>query len=297
MSAKIIDGKAVAAGIREELKERIAALAARGVVPGLATVLVGENPASKSYVGMKQKMCAELGILSVPHHLPAQTSQEELLRLVDELNNDEKVHGILVQLPLPEQIDEKAVIEAISPEKDADGFHPVSLGRLVIGMEGFRPCTPAGVQELLVRSGVKLSGKEVVIVGRSNIVGKPLANILVQKADGADATVTVAHSRTKDLAAVVRRADVLVAAIGRAEMIPGDWIKPGAVVIDVGSNRVEDPGSKNGYKWVGDVHFESACRVASLITPVPGGVGPMTIVMLMTNTVIAAERTLAHREK
>lgn len=291
MTAKLIDGKAIAATIKDELRGRVEALSKKGSQPGLATVLVGQDPASAVYVGMKQKMCAELGILSVGHDLPETTTQKELLALVDELNNDEKVHGILVQLPLPDQIDEKTVIESISPEKDVDGFHPVSLGRLVIGMDGFRPCTPAGVQELLVRSGVDLSGKEVVIVGRSNIVGKPLANILVQKADGANATVTVAHSRTKDLPEVIRRADVLVAAMGMADFIQADWVKPGAVVIDVGTNRVDDPTKKRGYRLTGDVRFEEVSEVASQITPVPGGVGPMTIIMLMTNTVISAERS------
>ncbi|MBW7995025.1 MAG: bifunctional methylenetetrahydrofolate dehydrogenase/methenyltetrahydrofolate cyclohydrolase FolD [Candidatus Glassbacteria bacterium] len=290
MTARLIDGKAIAESIKGELRGRVEALAAGGVQPGLATVLVGDDPASRVYVGMKQKMCAELGILSVPHPLPESTSREELLKLVDKLNNDDKIHGILVQLPLPGQIDEKTVIEAISPAKDVDGFHPVSLGRLVIGMDGFRPCTPAGIQELLVRSGVDLAGKEVVIVGRSNIVGKPLANILIQKADGANATVTVAHSRTRDLPAVIRRADVLVAAMGKAEFIRADWVKPGAVVIDVGTNRVDDPGKKRGYRLTGDVKFDEVREVASLITPVPGGVGPMTIIMLMTNTVISAER-------
>jgi methylenetetrahydrofolate dehydrogenase (NADP+)/methenyltetrahydrofolate cyclohydrolase len=290
MSASIIDGKAIAASIKEELKARVQALAARGVQPGLATVLVGEDPASQVYVGMKKKMCAELSILSVPHDLPATISQAELLKIVADLNADPRVHGILVQLPLPDHIDENKVIEAISPEKDADGFHPVSLGRLVIGMQGFRPCTPAGVQELLVRSGVELSGKEVVIVGRSNIVGKPLANILMQKARGADATVTVAHSRTADLPSVIRRADVLVAAMGKADFIRADWVKPGAVVIDVGTNRVDDPSAKRGYRLTGDVCFDEVSQVASQITPVPGGVGPMTIIMLMTNTVISAER-------
>jgi methylenetetrahydrofolate dehydrogenase (NADP+) / methenyltetrahydrofolate cyclohydrolase len=290
MTADIIDGRAIAASIKSELKDRVESLSASGVQPGLATVLVGEDPASQVYVGMKQKMCAELGILSVPHNLPADTSQQDILQLVEDLNSDDRVHGILVQLPLPGHIEENRVIESISPEKDADGFHPVSLGRLVIGMEGFRPCTPAGVQELLVRSGVDLSGKEVVIVGRSNIVGKPLANILVQKAAGANATVTVAHSRTSELPSVIRRADVVVAAIGQAEFIQAEWIKPGAVVIDVGTNRVDDPSKKRGYRLTGDVKFDEVSEVASQITPVPGGVGPMTIIMLMTNTVISAER-------
>jgi methylenetetrahydrofolate dehydrogenase (NADP+)/methenyltetrahydrofolate cyclohydrolase len=295
MSAKLIDGKAIAAAIRQELRERIAALDKQGIKPGLAVVLVGEDSASQVYVGMKEKSCTELGIYSDHHHLPAETTQEELLGLVENLNADSRIHGILVQLPLPDHIDEKQIIEAVRPAKDVDGFHPVNLGRLVIGLDCFRPCTPAGVQELLVRSGVELSGKRVVIVGRSNIVGKPLANILMQKADGADATVTVAHSRTENLPELVKSADVVVAAIGRAEMITGDWIKPGAVVIDVGINRVEDPSAKRGYRLVGDVHFESASEVASQITPVPGGVGPMTIVMLMKNTVTSAEKALAKR--
>ena len=292
MSAKLIDGKAISAQIREELKQRIAALQAKGITPGLAVILVGDNPASKVYVGMKEKTCGELGLYSDSYRLSAETGQAELLELVQKLNSDSRIHGILVQLPLPSQINEAEIINAVSPEKDVDGFHPLNLGRLVIGLEGFRPCTPAGVQEMLIRSGVELSGKHVVVVGRSNIVGKPLANMLMQKAAGADATVTVAHSRTADLPAVVRSADVLIAAIGRAEMIPGDWIKPGAVVIDVGTNRVEDPSKKRGYRLVGDVHFESAGQVASMITPVPGGVGPMTIIMLMANTVLSAERAL-----
>jgi methylenetetrahydrofolate dehydrogenase (NADP+)/methenyltetrahydrofolate cyclohydrolase len=292
MPAKLIDGKAVSAQIREELKQRIAALQAKGITPGLAVVLVGDNPASKVYVGMKEKTCIELGLYSDSYRLSVETGQAELLELVQKLNSDSRIHGILVQLPLPSQIDEAEIINAVSPDKDVDGFHPLNLGRLVIGLEGFRPCTPAGVQEMLIRSGVELSGKRVVVVGRSNIVGKPLANMLMQKAAGADATVTVAHSRTAELPEVVRSADVLIAAIGRAEMIPGDWIKPGAVVIDVGTNRVEDPSKKRGYRLVGDVHFESASEVASMITPVPGGVGPMTIIMLMANTVLSAERAL-----
>ena len=292
MSAELIDGKEISRQIREELKKRISALEAKSVTPGLGVVLVGENPASKVYVGMQEKTCGELGIYSDSHRLSADTIQAELLELVGKLNSDSRIHGILVQLPLPGQIDEAEVITAISPLKDVDGFHPVNLGRLVIGLEGFRPCTPAGIQELLIRSGVELRGKHVVVVGRSNIVGKPVANMLMQKAEGADATVTVAHSRTADLPGMVRSADVLIAAIGRPEMIRGDWIKPGAVVIDVGTNRVDDSTRERGYRLVGDVHFESACKVASKITPVPGGVGPMTITMLMSNTVLSAERTL-----
>ena len=295
MTATLIEGKLVAEEIRAELKKRIAALEKEGIRPGLAVVLVGEDPASQVYVGMKEKSCAELGIFSDPHHLPAGTTQAELLTLVRRLNADSRINGILVQLPLPDQIDETAVIEAIDPDKDVDGFHPVTLGRLVIGVDTFRPCTPAGVQELLLRSGVNLEGKSVVIVGRSNIVGKPLANMLLQKAPGANATVTIAHSRTADLPAVVKGADVVVAAMGSPEFIRGEWLKPGAVVIDVGVNRVDDPRARRGYRLVGDVHFESAVKVASRISPVPGGVGPMTIVMLMTNTVLSAERTLKKR--
>jgi methylenetetrahydrofolate dehydrogenase (NADP+)/methenyltetrahydrofolate cyclohydrolase len=297
MSAKIIDGKAIAAEIQEELKERISTLVNEGRRPGLAVILVGDNPASKVYVGMKEKTSAGLGFYSTAHRLGKETTQEELLELVSQLNDDERIHGILVQLPLPEHIDEKLVIESISPAKDVDGLHPLNMGKLVIGLDCFRPCTPAGVQELLVRSGVELKGKHVVIVGRSNIVGKPLAVMLMQKARGADATVTVAHSRTNNLPEVVRSADILVAAIGRAEMIPGDWIKPGAVVIDVGTNRVDDPSARRGYRLVGDVHFSSASQVASMISPVPGGVGPMTIVMLMANTVASAERALKEKGK
>ncbi|MCE5271681.1 bifunctional methylenetetrahydrofolate dehydrogenase/methenyltetrahydrofolate cyclohydrolase FolD [bacterium] len=295
MSASLIDGKVIAAQIRTELERRIWALKEKGVRPGLAVVLVGDNPASQSYVGMKEKKCIELGLHSASHRLGADTTREALLDLVARLNADPRIHGILVQLPLPKHIDEDEIIMAIDPDKDVDGFHPVSLGRLVIGLEGFKPCTPAGIQQLLVRSGVELRGKHVVVVGRSNIVGKPVANILLQKAEGADATVTVAHSRTADLPGMVRTADVLIAAIGQPELIRGDWIKPGAVVIDVGSNRIDDSSNPKGYRWVGDVHFESAAEVAALITPVPGGVGPMTIIMLMANTVRSAELALGRK--
>jgi methylenetetrahydrofolate dehydrogenase (NADP+) / methenyltetrahydrofolate cyclohydrolase len=289
MPATLIDGKAIAGQIREELARKLWALKEKGIRPGLAVVLVGDNPASKVYVGMKEKSCIELGLHSETYRLKAETTREELLELINRLNADRKIHGILVQLPLPKHINEAEILMTVSPEKDVDGFHPVNVGRLVIGLPCFRPCTPAGVHELLIRSGVKLSGKHVVVVGRSNIVGKPVANILLQKAPDADATVTVAHSRTANLPEVVRSADVLVAAIGHPEMIRGEWLKPGAVVVDVGVNRVEDPAAPRGYRLVGDVHFESAVQVASLITPVPGGVGPMTIVMLMANTVRSAE--------
>jgi methylenetetrahydrofolate dehydrogenase (NADP+)/methenyltetrahydrofolate cyclohydrolase len=296
LPARLIDGVAIAREVREELRERVAALTAAGAQPGLSVVLVGDDPASAVYVRAKGKASADLGMRGDTIRLPASTSQDELLDLIDRLNADDAVHGILVQMPLPKQIDAELVIQRIDPAKDVDGFHPVSVGNLLIGApHGFAPCTPAGVQELLVRSGVETRGAECVIVGRSNIVGKPMAALMVQAGAGADATVTVCHSRTRDLAAHVRRADILVAAVGRPEMITGDMLKPGAVVVDVGINRVDDPTDKRGYRLVGDVHFASAVEVASLITPVPGGVGPMTIAMLLRNTVRAAERALERR--
>ena len=284
MTAKIIDGKAIAAEVRAEVGKRVVALGERDVVPGLATVLVGEDPASKVYVSSKRKACAEVGIKAWDHDLDASTPQQELLDLLTQLNEDPRVHGILVQLPLPEHIDEELVLNAVLPHKDADGFHPCNLGRLVTGDHVVAPATPAGIQEMLVRTGVETAGAEVVIVGRSNIVGKPLAALLVQKAAGANATVTLCHTGTKDLAAHTRRADILVAAIGRAQAITGPMIAPGATVIDVGINRTE-----NGL--VGDVDFAAASEIAGAITPVPGGVGPMTIAMLLSNTVKLAERT------
>ncbi|MDQ3914293.1 MAG: bifunctional 5,10-methylene-tetrahydrofolate dehydrogenase/5,10-methylene-tetrahydrofolate cyclohydrolase [Actinomycetota bacterium] len=283
MTAKIIDGKAIAAEVRGEVAERVAALGERDVVPGLATVLVGEDPASKVYVASKRKACAQAGIKAWDHDLDASTPQPELLDLLARLNEDPAVHGILVQLPLPEHIDEETVLNAVLPHKDADGFHPCNLGRLVTGDHLVAPATPAGIQEMLLRSNVETSGAEVVIVGRSNIVGKPLAALLVQKAAGANATVTLCHTGTKDLAAHTSRADILVAAIGRAKAITGPMIAPGATVVDVGINRTE-----NGL--VGDVDFEAASEIAGAITPVPGGVGPMTIAMLLSNTVKLAER-------
>ena len=283
MTARIIDGKAIAAEVRAEVAERVAELGQRDVVPGLATVLVGEDPASKVYVSSKRKACAQAGIKAWDHDLDASTPQEELLDLLGRLNEDPGVHGILVQLPLPEHIDEEAILNAVLPHKDADGFHPCNLGRLVTGDHLVAPATPAGIQELLLRSNVETSGAEVVIVGRSNIVGKPLAALMVQKAAGANATVTLCHTGTKDLAAHTRRADILVAAIGRAKAITGPMIAPGATVIDVGINRTEDG-------LVGDVDFAAASEVAGAITPVPGGVGPMTIAMLLSNTVKLAER-------
>jgi len=289
MSAVIIDGKQVAKEIRAELEAQVRQLKAeKGIVPGLAVVLVGEDPASQSYVTAKEKACAEIGIYSDDNRLPAETSEEELLALISKLNADPKIHGILVQLPLPKHIDESRVIMAISPEKDVDGFHPVSVGKMVIGEKTFLPCTPHGVLQLLLRSGVKLDGAEVVVVGRSNIVGKPLANLLLQKSPYGNATVTVCHTRTKDLAAHTLRADIVIAAAGRPKTITADMIRPGAVVIDVGVNRVADATAKNGYRLVGDVDYLPVKEKASLITPVPGGVGPMTITMLLANTVQSA---------
>lgn len=279
MSATIIDGTAIAKDYRERVAGRVAELKTKGVTPGLAVVIVGEDPASQVYVRNKVKGCEEAGINSFKHELPADASQEELLALVEKLNADDAVDGLLVQLPLPSHIDEDAVIDAISPEKDVDGFHPENVGRFVIGKDAYLPCTPHGCMVLLEETGVDLNGKEAVVVGRSNIVGKPVSIMLLDK----NATVTICHSRTTDLPEVVRRADVVVVAVGRPEMVKGDWIKEGAVVIDVGINRVDG-------KLVGDVEFESAAERASAITPVPGGVGPMTIAMLLGNTVTAAAR-------
>lgn len=294
MSAKIISGNEIARQIREELHEQVARLAKEGLVPGLATVLVGEDPASRLYVGMKNKAAAAAGIHSRQLTLAEETSEAELLALVDELNADPEIHGILVQLPLPKQIDESKVLLAVDPAKDVDGFHPVNVGRLATGdLDVLAPCTPRGVIEMLLRSGADPSGKHVVVVGRSNIVGKPMAFLLLRRAAGGNATVTVAHSRTADLGALTRLADILVVAVGWAGLVTGEMIKPGAVVIDVGTNRVDDPTRERGYKVVGDVEFDSAKEVASAITPVPGGVGPMTIAMLLANTVEAAVRLRA----
>ncbi len=287
--AQIIDGKQVAETIRAELKREIAVLQRRGVVPGLAVVLVGNDPASEVYVRGKRKTCAELGINSFDYDLPADCTERRLLDLIMELNEDGRVHGILVQMPLPEQIDSGKVLLAIDPRKDVDGFHPVSLGKLLSGEPGFVSCTPAGCQQLLLRSGYDPAGKHAVIVGRSNIVGKPLAALLMQKAPGGNATVTVCHSRTPDIASLTRQADILVAAMGVPEFIKADMVKDGAVVIDVGVNRVPDATKKSGSRLVGDVDFAGVSAKAGAITPVPGGVGPMTITMLMKNTVQAAQ--------
>ena len=294
MAAKIIDGTAIAARIRAEVAVDIESLKKEtGVVPGLAVVLVGENPASMSYVKSKNRVAHEIGIHSEQHTLPISTTEKDLLALVEKLNGDPKIHGILVQLPLPAHMDEQKVINAIAPEKDVDGFHPISLGRIMTGEPGFRPCTPLGIQKLLVYSGVKVAGSHVVVVGRSNIVGKPIANMLMQKEEGADATVTVCHSRTRDLPSVTRQADILIAAIGRPEFVTADMVKEGAVVIDVGINRIEDKSAPKGTRMVGDVKFDEVSKKAGAITPVPGGVGPMTIVMLMYNTLQSAKAAAA----
>jgi methylenetetrahydrofolate dehydrogenase (NADP+)/methenyltetrahydrofolate cyclohydrolase len=293
LPAEIIDGAAVARAIRGELAVQVAELTERGARPGLAVVLVGEDPASTVYVRMKGKACEEAGMHSVTIRLPATTTQDELIAKVRELNADPAIHGFLVQMPVPKQIDPDTIIRTIDPAKDVDGFHPINVGKGLIGeRDGFMPATPSGVQELLVRSGVETSGAHCVIVGRSNIVGKPMASLMVQTARGANSTVTVCHSRTRDLGHHTRQADILIVAAGRPEMVTGDMVRPGAVVIDVGVNRVDDPNAERGYKLVGDVAFEEAREVASKITPVPGGVGPMTIAMLLRNTVRAAERAL-----
>ncbi|MBL7044148.1 MAG: bifunctional methylenetetrahydrofolate dehydrogenase/methenyltetrahydrofolate cyclohydrolase FolD [Pirellulaceae bacterium] len=295
MTAEIISGKEVAKAIRAELAVEVAKLKEEhGVVPGLATVLVGENPASVSYVTAKNKASKELGMNSFQHTLPAETTEEDLLKLVDELNKNDDVNGILVQLPLPKHIDENKVLCAIDPDKDVDGFHPVNVGRLVIGEEIFPPCTPAGIQELIIRSNTPTSGAEVVVVGRSNIVGKPISIMMVQKKEGANATVTVCHTRTRDMAEHTKRADILIVAAGVPKAVTADMVKPGATVIDVGVNRVgEKPSKKDPNRMValleGDVDYEPVKEVAGKITPVPGGVGPMTITMLMRNTYRAAK--------
>jgi len=296
LRAELIDGKAIAAAVRAEVARDVDVLRERGVVPGLTVVLVGDDFASATYVGAKEKASREAGMSGGTIRLPAATTQAELLGLVEQLNGDASVHGILVQMPLPKHIDPDTVIRHIRPDKDVDGFHPENVGKLLIGhMDGFVSCTPAGVIEMLLRSSVDTRGADVVVVGRSNIVGKPMAALLVQARPGGDATITICHSRTKDLASHTRRADILIVAAGRAEMITGDMIKPGAVVIDVGMNSVPDATRAKGSRLCGDVHFASAVEVASRITPVPGGVGPMTIAMLLRNTVRAAERTLTAR--
>ena len=290
MTAKIIDGKQVAAEMRAELKTEVAQLKKKNIVPGLGVVLVGDDPASRSYVTAKERACEEAGIYSDDNRLDANASQDELMTLVEKMNNDPKINGILVQLPLPKHLNEAEVLLAISPDKDVDGFHPMNVGKMVVGEKAFKPCTPNGILHLLIRSGVKIEGSHTVIVGRSNIVGKPIANMLIQKNDTGNATVTVCHTRTKDLAYHTKQADIIIAAAGRPNTITDDMVKEGVVIIDVGVNRVEDATKKSGYRLVGDVDFEALKDKASLITPVPGGVGPMTITMLLYNTVESAKR-------
>jgi 5,10-methylene-tetrahydrofolate dehydrogenase/methenyl tetrahydrofolate cyclohydrolase len=289
MTAKIIDGKAIAADIRSEVAQGAADLRAKGVIPGLATVLVGDDPASHKYVGMKRKMCAEVGIESYHNELPADATQDDVLALVKGLAEDPKIHGILVQLPLPKHIDEETVLDAVPLSKDVDGFHPLNIGALAMkGREGdFIPCTPHGCIELLKRSGTELSGASAVVLGRSNIVGMPVALLLVEQ----NATVTICHSRTKNTPELLRQADIIIAAIGRAHFVKGDWVKPGATIIDVGTNVIDDATRKSGKRLVGDVDFAAVVEVAGAITPVPGGVGPMTIAMLLQNTLRAAARS------
>jgi methylenetetrahydrofolate dehydrogenase (NADP+)/methenyltetrahydrofolate cyclohydrolase len=291
MTARILDGAAIAQGIRAEVASEVAKLASGGRKPGLAAVLVGEDPASTVYVRSKGKACEEAGMHSVTLRLPASASEAELLETVDRLNADLQIHGILVQLPLPKHINSERVLRRIDPAKDVDGFHPVNVGKLVIGdRTAFRPATPYGVQQMLIRSGIETRGAHAVIVGRSNIVGRPMANLLIQQGPGGDATVTVCHSKTRDLPAVTRSADILIAAIGKAEFVTADMVRPGAVVIDVGINRVDDASRPRGYRLVGDVAYGPVAEIASAITPVPGGVGPMTIAMLLQNTLQALQQ-------
>lgn len=289
METKILYGKAVATFVKDGLKERIESCKAKGVHPGLVVVLVGEDPASQSYVRSKGRACEALGIYSETLRLPAETTQDELNALVDQLNKDDRFHGILVQLPLPKHLDDVEIIERISPDKDVDGFHPMSVGRLVQGQDTLLPCTPAGIMEMIAYYGIETKGKHVVIIGRSNIVGKPMLNLLYQKSDHANATVTICHTGTQNMKAYTRQADILIVAAGAPEMVTADMIKEGAVVIDVGVNRVDDPTREKGYRLTGDVAYEDVKDHCSAITPVPGGVGLMTIAMLMKNTVQSAE--------
>ena len=289
---RLLDGKSVAAAVLDECRAEVEALKSRGTTPGLAVVLVGDDPASHVYVGSKVRTCGELGIFSRKIELPASTTQDELLKVVRDLNADPAIHGILVQSPPPKHINEEEIIRAIDPRKDVDGFHPENVAKLALeDPTGFVPCTPAGCMKLLEVAGIETNGAEAVVVGRSMIVGKPMALLLVSKKS--NSTVTIAHSRSRDLPAICRRADILVAAVGRPEMVKADWVKPGAVVIDVGINRVADSSKKSGYRLIGDVAFEEVAPLCSAITPVPGGVGPMTIAMLMKNTLQAARQSLA----
>jgi len=292
VSARILDGVAMGRAIREEVAVETARLRTQGVTPGLAVVLVGENPASQVYVRSKGKACEEAGMHSVTVKLAAETSEAELLATVDRLNADPTIHGMLVQLPLPKHIHSDQVLRRIDPGKDVDGFHPVNVGKLVLGdPTAFRPATPYGVQQMLIRGGIEIKGANVVIVGRSNIVGRPLANLLIQDGPGGNATVTICHSRSRDLPAITRGADILVVAMGKPEFVTADMVRPGAVVIDVGINRVDDPSHPKGYRLAGDVAYEPVAQIASAITPVPGGVGPMTIAMLLANTLQAVRQS------
>ena len=290
MSATIIDGKAIAAQVRGEVAEKVSALKAKGITPCLAVILVGENPASVSYVTGKQKALAEVGMADRSLHLPESTTEEELLKIIDDLNKDTAVHGILVQLPLPEHINEEKVLLAIDPEKDVDGFHPMNVGNLVIGKKAFLPCTPHGIIVLLEKMGIETSGKHAVVIGRSNIVGKPVSLLLARKET--NCTVTICHTGTKNMAEMTRQADILIAATGRPHTVTKDMVKPGAVVIDVGVNRIPDDTKKSGFRLTGDCDYADLLETASFITPVPGGVGPMTIAMLMFNTLESAENSL-----
>ena len=290
MNAQIIDGKAIAAQVRGEVAEKVSALKAKGITPCLAVILVGENPASVSYVTGKQKALAEVGMADRSMHLPESTSEDELLNIIDELNNDDSVHGILVQLPLPKHINEEKVLLAIKPEKDVDGFHPMNVGNLVIGKKAFLPCTPHGIIVLLEKMGIETSGKHAVVIGRSNIVGKPVSLLLARKET--NCTVTICHTGTKNMAEITRQADILIAAVGRPHTVTKDMVKPGAVVIDVGVNRIPDSTKKSGFRLIGDCDYNDLLDTASYITPVPGGVGPMTIAMLMFNTLESAENRI-----
>jgi len=292
MTARLLDGKALGLTIRQEVAADVAKLAAVGIKPGLAVVLVGEDPASQVYVRSKGRACEEAGMHSVTIRLPATATEAELLATIDTLNADPAIHGMLVQLPIPKAMDSDKVLRRIDPRKDVDGFHPENVGKLVTGdPTAFRPATPYGIQQMLIRSGIETKGAHAVIVGRSNIVGKPMANLLIQNGPGGDATVTVCHSRSRDLPSLTRQADILIVAIGKAEFLTADMVRPGAVVIDVGINRVDDASLEKGYRLCGDVDFEPVAAIASAITPVPGGVGPMTIAMLLKNTLQAAELT------
>ena len=290
MNTQIIDGKAIAAQVRGEVAEKVSELKAKGITPCLAVILVGENPASVSYVTGKQKALAEVGMADRSMHLPESTSEDELLKIIDELNNDDSVHGILVQLPLPKHIDEEKVLLAIKPEKDVDGFHPMNVGNLVIGKKAFLPCTPHGIIVLLEKMGIETSGKHAVVIGRSNIVGKPVSLLLARKET--NCTVTICHTGTKNMAEITKQADILIAAVGRPHTVTKDMVKPGAVVIDVGVNRIPDSTKKSGFRIVGDCDYNDLLDTAGYITPVPGGVGPMTIAMLMFNTLESAENKI-----